>query len=71
MKPKEKVWIIYDGRAIVDTDIASVYCAYSLEHGETLEQVKRERKEEWPDGWIFEYDVAGDGKTLINERFIE
>jgi hypothetical protein len=69
----EKVWLILDGRAWDDPDKASVYCAYSSHKeppdpetdyggydGDTLEHVKKDRDENWPDGVVFEYDEKED-----------
>lgn len=82
----EKVWIILDARAWEDPDKAAVYCAYSSHkeppdpeteteghEGDTLELVKKERDEDWPDGVIYEYDdyVGEDGKNyIINQKLI-
>ena len=68
-----KVWLILDSRAWEDPDKAAVYCAYSEHENETLEDVKKDRDKEWPDGVIFEYDaVKRDGKDLIiNQRRID
>ena len=74
----EKAWLILDARAWEDPDRASVYCAYSSHkeegyEGDTLESVKKERDEEWPDGVVFEYDElkGEDGKTyIINQKLI-
>lgn len=67
-----KVWLILDGRAWEDPDDASVYCAYSS-HDETLEEVKKDRDDEWPDGVIYEYDehAGEDGVNyMLNQRLI-
>jgi hypothetical protein len=80
----EKVWVIYDGRAnTMPTEDCAVYCAYSSEKeepdeelcpggfdGYTLEMVKKERDEEWPDGVIFEYDEVKkeDGKNYLDNQ---
>ena len=82
----EKLWTILDGRAWDDQDKASVYCAYSTHKeppdeeteykgysGDTLEKVKKERDEEWPDGVVFEYDeLAGNDGVMyaINQKLI-
>jgi len=60
-------WIIYDPRFLTDPDRASCYMSYSSEDS-TLEEVKEDRKNDWPDGVIVEYDV--DGGELKNERII-
>jgi hypothetical protein len=81
-----KVWLILDGRAWDDPDKASVYCCYSSHKeppdealgyegsdGDTLEYVKKERDEHWPDGVIFEYEEKkGDAGTnyMINQKLI-
>jgi hypothetical protein len=67
-----KVWLILDARAWEDPDAAAVYCAYSS-HDEKLEDAKKDRDEEWPDGVIYEYDehLGEDGvKYMINQRLI-
>jgi hypothetical protein len=79
----EKVWLILDGRAWDDPDKASVYCAYSSEKeppdeetnyegfsGYTLDMVKKERDEDWPDGVIFEYEsvTRKDGKPWLENQ---
>lgn len=64
----KKVWIIFDGRAIDNTDDASVYEAMSEEDGATREEAIKTRNEDWPDGFVFEYD--DDNGTLVNQRFI-
>ena len=82
----EKLWLILDARAWGDPDKAAVYCAYSSHkqepdpelspegyEGDTLEKVKKERDEEWPDGVIYEYDEFNgiDGVNYaINQRLI-
>lgn len=59
-----KLFVIYDGRAIDgNTEDASVYCC-----ADSLKEAKRDVREMFPDGVIFSYDTAPDGKTLINER---
>jgi hypothetical protein len=66
-------WLILDGRAWDDSDKASVYCAYYSGDGDTVESVKKERDEEWPDGVVFEYDElkGDDGQMyIINQRLI-
>ncbi len=67
-----KVWLILDSRAWKDPDRAAVYCAYSEHENETLEDVKKDRDKEWPDGVIFEYDaVEKEGvDEIINQRLI-
>lgn len=68
----EKVWLILDARAWQDPDDSCVYCAYSS-HDETLEEIKKDRDEEWPDGVIYEYDEfkGVDGVNyMINQRLI-
>ena len=68
-----KVWIIFDGRAWTqDTDDCAVYEVFS-EPEENLKDVRRARKERWPDGVIFEYDEekGKDGENyLVNQRLI-
>lgn len=59
-------FIVYDGRAAggVGTGDAQVECC-----AETLEEARRDVKEMFPDGAIYEYDdVEGE---LTNERFVE
>ena len=55
-----KQYIVYDSRALVDTDDAHIYTVE-----DTLEDAIKEAKE--CNGVVFSYDV--DGKNLINETF--
>jgi hypothetical protein len=65
-----KQFVIYDGRAKGgDPDDAVVYCCAA-----TLAEARKDVRESFPDGAIYEYDVLiKDGETdeLINERFVE
>ena len=71
----EKMWIIYDERAYHNKDDACVMSAISDEEY-TLEDVIKERDEDFPNCPIFEYDVKpndnpkSDG-TLFNGKLIE
>lgn len=65
-----KVWLILDSRAWISPDRAVVYCSYSEENGETLEDVKRDRDSDWPDGVIFEYDAVECEDEIINQKLI-
>jgi hypothetical protein len=62
------VYIIYDERAYDgNTDDASVMMVDS----ETpLREILVYRKKEYPNSPLYAYDVAKDGKTLINERLV-
>lgn len=64
-----KMWIIYDGRSIDNTDDASVYVALEEEDGETRKSALKIRDEDWPDGFVFEYDI-NEKNELINKLFI-
>jgi len=73
---KSKMWVIYDNRAYAgaDTDNASVYEAFLSEYeGDnrhyTENKVLKIRDENWPEGWVYEYEIDNDG-TYINEQFI-
>ncbi len=67
----EKVWVIYDGRGLSDTDEACVYEAFSSDEGDTEESVIACRDKDWNDGAIYSYDLDVDGKTLINQEFVK
>jgi len=58
------IFIIYDGRAAGgDTEDASVY-----ESCDTLQEAQKDRKEMFPDGVIYRYDI--NGKEMTNETFM-
>jgi len=60
----KQIFIIYDARALGgDTSDASVY-----ESCDTLKEAQKDRKEMFPDGVIYRYDI--NGKDMINETFM-
>lgn len=64
MKEQEKLYVIYDERAMLgDTDDAQVLCT-----AHSLKEAKRDCRTMFPRGVIYEYDVHG--KELVNERFV-
>lgn len=63
----EKVYIIYDGRAMHDTDAACVLEVCDNGRGDLREALYTWRGH---DAVLVEYSVAADGRTLENERLI-
>ncbi len=83
LQNKDKVWVIYDGRAHDEdlVDDASVYEALCSENGDTRESAMERRDIEWQDGALYEYDSVPEllpgepegGKThnvLRNQTYI-
>ncbi len=57
-------YVLYDERAALgDTDDAAVLCC-----ADSLTEARRDKRAMFPNAVIYEYDVAEDGKTLLNER---
>lgn len=60
-----KLFIIYDERAMLEgTDEACVLCCAN-----SLKEARRDVREMFPRGVIYEYDTQG--QELVNERYVE